>query len=109
MSVPTEEAAMIHGKRRVPVVTIRPAVSAGTDMTLSRRFLPASRYTQMAVSFKRAAPKTGVVRRGSLLGKTKSRYFAGRRISNGGVTQACSSQMTVDEFLDCRADRKSVV
>jgi hypothetical protein len=40
MSVPTEEAAMIHGKRRMPVVTIRPAVSAGTDMTLSHAFAP---------------------------------------------------------------------
>ncbi|TMJ64656.1 MAG: MHS family MFS transporter, partial [Alphaproteobacteria bacterium] len=40
MSVPTEEAAMIHGKLRVPVVILRPAASADTDMTLSQTFTP---------------------------------------------------------------------
>jgi hypothetical protein len=40
MSVPTEEAAIIHGKLRVPVAILRPAASADTDMTLSQAFTP---------------------------------------------------------------------
>jgi hypothetical protein len=42
ISVPTEEAVMIHGKPRVPTAGRAPAVSVGTDMILSQAFAPAA-------------------------------------------------------------------